>query len=432
MAELVKSTYPIFTDIDGTPLEDGYIFIGVAGADPEVSPQQAYWDLALTVPADNIRTKSGYPANSGIPNTLYTAAAYSILVKNKRDIAVYSYKDSFVGPTADASSLSGATLSTDGTLSSDSDTLIPTEKAVKTYSDTKVSLSGAESVAGVKTFSSIPIVPTNPIISGATGAVQGGDVYTYVYDIGEKKTFFTSKDRSSKRLLPFDYNNPVSTLSTYADLYTEVGDSFLASHIAVGDASLGANLFYPTPPPSAYGRVGIPDISFTESSVSSNLLTYSTPTGFRGGTVFRYEILTGTTIVNLVDGTEYFLRRVSSTTVSIHTTEANAIANTSPIAISGGSGTFRLTQEGISLDDRFQGWQSKIVSGVTTYYGVGRAPGNTNSGGALAGHIVSDYVNVAQGSPLMIQAGDDGTNGTPRTTNETRPRTFYEFSYIRY
>ena len=187
MAELVKSTYPIFTDIDGTPLEDGYIFIGVAGADPEVSPQQAYWDLALTVPADNIRTKSGYPVNSGIPNTLYTAAAYSILVKNKRDIAVYSYKDSFVESTADASSLSGATLSTDGTLSSDSDTLIPTEKAVKTYSDTKVSLSGAESVAGVKTFSSIPIVPTNPIISGATGAVQGGDVYTYA----EPKTVYS-------------------------------------------------------------------------------------------------------------------------------------------------------------------------------------------------------------------------------------------------
>jgi len=41
---------------------------------------------------------------------------------------------------------------TDGTLASNSDTLYPSQKAVKTYSDTKVSKTGDETIAGIKTF----------------------------------------------------------------------------------------------------------------------------------------------------------------------------------------------------------------------------------------------------------------------------------------
>jgi len=93
MAELVQSPYPIFTDIDGNPLEDGYITIGIVGADPATSPLQAYWDEALTVPANNIRTKGGYPSNSGVPGRLYTATKFSIVVKNKRNVIVYTRED---------------------------------------------------------------------------------------------------------------------------------------------------------------------------------------------------------------------------------------------------------------------------------------------------------------------------------------------------
>jgi hypothetical protein len=50
-------------------------------------------------------------------------------------------------------------LDTDDTLAADSDTKIASQKATKTYSDTKVSKTGDETVAGVKTFSSSPIVP---------------------------------------------------------------------------------------------------------------------------------------------------------------------------------------------------------------------------------------------------------------------------------
>jgi len=34
MANLVQNPYPIFTDSNGDPLEDGYIFIGEPGLSP--------------------------------------------------------------------------------------------------------------------------------------------------------------------------------------------------------------------------------------------------------------------------------------------------------------------------------------------------------------------------------------------------------------
>lgn len=90
MSNLVQNPYPILTDANGDPLEDGYVFIGVAGLNPLSNPLQAYWDTALTVPANAIRTKGGYPSNSGTPGRLYTADNYSILVQDKNNVTVYS------------------------------------------------------------------------------------------------------------------------------------------------------------------------------------------------------------------------------------------------------------------------------------------------------------------------------------------------------
>lgn len=49
---------------------------------------------------------------------------------------------------------------TDGTLSANSDLKVATQKATKTYADTKVSLTGAQTIAGIKTFSSFPATPS--------------------------------------------------------------------------------------------------------------------------------------------------------------------------------------------------------------------------------------------------------------------------------
>lgn len=143
MARQIDSPFPIFTDVDGSPLEGGYIFIGEPNLDPLTNPKQAYWDEGLTEPANNIRTKSGYPVNGTFPSRLFIPDGdYSILIQNKREITVYS---SVTAPEI------GTNITT-----------------------------GAQTFFGVKTFDSIPIVPSNPIESGDTGAVRGGDVYTYV------------------------------------------------------------------------------------------------------------------------------------------------------------------------------------------------------------------------------------------------------------
>jgi hypothetical protein len=54
----VTGPYPIFTDLDGSPLDDGYLYIGAINDDPEQNPIQVFWDANLTIPATQpIRTK---------------------------------------------------------------------------------------------------------------------------------------------------------------------------------------------------------------------------------------------------------------------------------------------------------------------------------------------------------------------------------------
>lgn len=87
----IQPTYPIFTETDGQPLEDGYIWIGQTNLDPQANPINVYFDAALTIPAGQpIRTLGGYPSNSGTPARLYVNSDYSIRVMNKNGSTVYS------------------------------------------------------------------------------------------------------------------------------------------------------------------------------------------------------------------------------------------------------------------------------------------------------------------------------------------------------
>ena len=87
----IQPTYPIFTDIDGQPLEAGYVWIGTASLDPQTNPINVYWDAALTILAPQpIRTLAGYPSNNGTPARLYVNSDYSIRVMNRNGSSVYS------------------------------------------------------------------------------------------------------------------------------------------------------------------------------------------------------------------------------------------------------------------------------------------------------------------------------------------------------
>jgi hypothetical protein len=87
----VSPPFPIFTDTDGSPLENGYVWLGTANQDPQANPIAVYWDAALTITAAQpIRTSGGYPSRSGTPARVYVASDYSIRVQNKNGSQVYS------------------------------------------------------------------------------------------------------------------------------------------------------------------------------------------------------------------------------------------------------------------------------------------------------------------------------------------------------
>lgn len=91
----INPPFPVFSDVDGQPLEDGYVYIGVANQNPEVNPVQVFWDAAGTIPAvQPIRTSGGYAIRNGTPGTVFAAGDFSITVRNKRGGLVYTYPTS--------------------------------------------------------------------------------------------------------------------------------------------------------------------------------------------------------------------------------------------------------------------------------------------------------------------------------------------------
>lgn len=102
MSIYVQPPRPVFFDSAGSPLENGYIWIGAANLPPQTNPVAVFWDSALTQPAAQpIRTVNGYPSNAGTPSAIYTAAACSILVQNKHGSLVYSTPEFDVGVIGD-------------------------------------------------------------------------------------------------------------------------------------------------------------------------------------------------------------------------------------------------------------------------------------------------------------------------------------------
>ena len=107
---LVQPPYPAFADIDGQPLEDGYIWIGVAGLQPIGNPINVYLNAAQTISATlPIRTLAGYPVSAGTPVRLYVAANYSIQVQNKNGTVVYTSLQDNLYSGGDGSITSNAT-----------------------------------------------------------------------------------------------------------------------------------------------------------------------------------------------------------------------------------------------------------------------------------------------------------------------------------
>lgn len=87
----VKPPYQAFADVDGQPLENGYIWIGAVNLSPQVNQIAVFWDDAQTIPAAQpIRTLNGYPVYQGTPARFYVASDYSIQVLDSKGSVVYT------------------------------------------------------------------------------------------------------------------------------------------------------------------------------------------------------------------------------------------------------------------------------------------------------------------------------------------------------
>ena len=184
----VTGPYPIFTDLDGTPLDDGYLYIGAINQDPETNPIQVFWDANLTIPATQpIRTSNGYAYRNGTPALLYTGGEFSITIRNKRnEFVLYSPVGYGFDPAAVSASVVKNDFTGDGVtvvfvLSASPSTILATNIFINGVYQEKDSytLSG-----NTITFSIAPPLSSSiEIMTNETGVINSGNAtaisYTY-------------------------------------------------------------------------------------------------------------------------------------------------------------------------------------------------------------------------------------------------------------
>lgn len=84
-----------YFDADGTPLNGGYLYFGVANQNPVDNPVQMYWDSAATKPAAQpFRTVGGKIMRYGTPANVFAVGDFSALVKDAQGRTVYTVPNS--------------------------------------------------------------------------------------------------------------------------------------------------------------------------------------------------------------------------------------------------------------------------------------------------------------------------------------------------
>ena len=185
----VTGPYPIFTDLDGSPLDDGYLFIGDANDDPETNPTQVFWDSALTIPATQpIRTNNGYAWRNGAPGLIYTDGPFSITIRNKRnEFVLYSPVGYGFDPAAVAAAVVKNDFTGDGvevnfTLSASPSTVLATNIYINGVYQEKDSYT---LVGNTITFSVAPPVGSSiEVITTETGVINVGNANSISYTAG--------------------------------------------------------------------------------------------------------------------------------------------------------------------------------------------------------------------------------------------------------
>ena len=94
MTSEAAKPYDVFLDNEQEPLNNGFVYIGTAGTNPELTANQlsVYWDLALSIDAAQpLRTQNGYIVRGGSPGRVYIAEAdYSMTVRDRNGNLIFT------------------------------------------------------------------------------------------------------------------------------------------------------------------------------------------------------------------------------------------------------------------------------------------------------------------------------------------------------
>jgi hypothetical protein len=184
----VTGPYPIFTDLDGMPLDDGYLYIGAINQDPEQNPIQVFWDSNLTIPATQpIRTSNGYAYRNGTPALLYTAGEFSITIRNKREEFVlyspvgYGFDPAAVSASVVKNDFIGDGVEVDFTLSAAPSTILATNVFINGVYQEKDSYT---LFGNVITFSIAPPLNSSiEVMTNETGVINSGNATAITYTL---------------------------------------------------------------------------------------------------------------------------------------------------------------------------------------------------------------------------------------------------------
>lgn len=95
MSLQVASPFQQFFGRNGSPLDNGFVYIGTVNLNPETNPLAVYFDDALTIPAAQpLRTSNGYIVRNGSPARIYTSQEdFSMTVREKNRVLVFTVAD---------------------------------------------------------------------------------------------------------------------------------------------------------------------------------------------------------------------------------------------------------------------------------------------------------------------------------------------------
>lgn len=98
MSIQIGQTYQVLQDIEGKPLDGGYVFVGKRGQNPEQNPIEIYYDAACTIPASNpVRTLNGYFSRNGTPVNVFSKFSVSSVAVYDRNRRLVWNDFDFVG-----------------------------------------------------------------------------------------------------------------------------------------------------------------------------------------------------------------------------------------------------------------------------------------------------------------------------------------------